>query len=398
MRGESLQRDDEQACVPSREATGARIFLSPPHMSGDERRLVEEAFRSNFVAPLGPMVDAFEAEFAARVGVPHAAALTSGTAALHLALRLRGVGSGDEVWVSTLTFIGGVAPVLYLGARPVFFDVDPAHWTMDVGRLAEALAAAARGGRLPKAVVPTDLYGQSCDIDAIIAATAPYGVAVITDSAEAVGAVYKDRPVGGSGDAAVFSFNGNKIITTSGGGMLVSHDRRMIDEARFLAQQAREPAVHYEHTTFGYNYRMSNICAAIGRGQLAALAERVAARRAVFERYRAGLADLPGLAFMPEAGYGRATRWLTVVLIDPEPFGCDREAVRLALEARNIEARPVWKPMHRQPVFAGARTVGGSIADGLFERGLCLPSGSALTADDQARVIDVVRAACGRPG
>jgi dTDP-4-amino-4,6-dideoxygalactose transaminase len=371
----------------------SRIYLSPPHMAGQERRLVEEAFDSNFVAPLGPMVDAFEQEFAACVGVPYAAAVSSGTAALHLVLRLLGVGAGDEVWLSTLTFIGGVAPVRYLGATPVFLDVSPATWTLDVDLLAEALAEAARCGGLPRAVVPTDLYGQSCDVDRIVSVCDRYDVPVVTDSAEAAGAFYRGRPVGGAGKAAIFSFNGNKIITTSGGGMLVSHDRRLVEDARFLAQQAREPAVHYEHATIGYNYRMSNICAAIGRGQLAVLPKRVAARRAIFQRYHDALADIPGLSFMPEAAYGRCTRWLTVIEIDPELFGVDRNHVLRALDQDGIEARPVWKPMHLQPVFAGSKRFGGAVAERLFNRGLCLPSGSALAAGEQDRVIAGVRAA-----
>ena len=373
----------------------SKVFLSPPHMSGQERRFVGDAFDSNFIAPLGPMVDAFEEEFAASAGVPYAAAVSSGTAALHLTLRLLGVGAGDEVWLSTLTFIGGVAPVLYLGGTPVFVDVSPATWTLDPDLLEEALAEAAKRGRLPKVVVPTDLYGQSCDAGRIVSVCERYDVPVVTDSAEAAGAFYRSRPVGGAGKAAIFSFNGNKIITTSGGGMLVSHDRRLVENARFLAQQAREPAAHYEHATIGYNYRMSNICAAIGRGQLAVLPERVAARRAVFERYRDALADLPGLRFMPEAAYGRCTRWLSVALIEPEAFGADREAVRLALECDSIEARPVWKPMHLQPVFAEAERIGGDVAENFFSQGLCLPSGSALTPAEQDRVIVAIRAARG---
>ncbi len=360
-------------------------------MSGGERRLVEEAFASNYVAPVGPMVDALEREFAERIGVAGATAVASGTAALHLVLRLLGVDAGDEVWTSTLTFVGGVSPICQLGAEPVFFDVSAADWTIDTALLAEEMEKAARIGRLPKAVVPTDLYGQSCDIDTILAICEPYGVPVVTDSAEALGATYRGRPVGSAGAAAVFSLNGNKIITASGGGVLVSNDRALTDQARFLAQQARDPAPHYEHTTLGYNYRLSNICAAIARGQLAVLDDRVAARRAVFARYRAGLAGLPGISFMPEASYGRCTRWLTVILIDPGEFGADREAVRCTLEAANIEARPVWKPMHLQPVFAGARCIGGAVSAGCFESGLCLPSGSALGESDQDRVIDIIR-------
>ena len=378
-------------------AKPARLFLSPPHMSGRELALIEEVFASNYIAPLGPMVDAFEREFAAYTGIPHALALSSGTAAIHLALRGLGVGPGDGVIAATLTFIGNVAPATYLGAEPVFLDVDPATWTLDVALLAEELGRAAARGRLPKAVLPTDLYGQSADLDAILEACAPYGVPVVADAAEALGARYKGRMAGAGAAATAFSFNGNKVITTSGGGMLASHDPELIAEARFLAQQARDPAPHYQHSTIGYNYRLSNILAAIGRAQLAVVEERVQRRREIFAFYRERLGHLPGLAFMPEAAYGRSSRWLSVVLIDPEAFGCDREAVRLALEAEDIEARPVWKPMHLQPVFRNARRVGGAVAEGLFARGLCLPSSSNLSDADQARVIESVRAALAAP-
>lgn len=364
-------------------------------MCGRELEFVKEAFESNFIAPAGPMIDAFEREFADAIGVPYAAAVSSGTAALHLVLRMLGVGSADEVWASTLTFIGGVAPICQLGAEPVFIDVSADHWTLDPDLLAAAMVRAARNGRLPKAVVPTDLFGQSCDIDRIQAVCEPYGVPVVTDSAEAVGATYKDRMVGASGSAAVFSFNGNKIITSSGGGMVVSRNCDLVSGAKFLSQQARDPAPHYEHSVLGYNYRMSNICAAIGRGQLTALQARVAERRAIFERYREGLKDIAGLSFMPEAGYGKSTRWLTVVLIDPAMFGTDRESVRLALEEHGVETRPLWKPMHLQPVFAEAERRGGRVAERLFASGLCLPSGSALQVGQQDRVIEHIRALAG---
>jgi dTDP-4-amino-4,6-dideoxygalactose transaminase len=372
-----------------------RLFLSPPHMSGRELALIEEAFASNYIAPLGPMVDAFERDFAAYSGIPHALAVSSGTAAIHLALRGLGVGPGDEVICATLTFIGGVAPVAYLGAEPVFLDVDPATWTLDAALLAEELGRAATLGRLPKAVLSTDLYGQSADLDAILAACAPYGVPVVADAAEAVGTCYKDRMAGAGAAAAAFSFNGNKVITTSGGGMLVSHDPDLIAEARFLSQQARDPASHYQHSTIGYNYRLSNILAAIGRAQLAVVEERVRRRREIFALYRERLRHLPGLTFMPEALYGRSSRWLSVILIDPEAFGRDREGVRLRLEAENIEARPVWKPMHLQPMFWNARRVGGAVSERLFERGLCLPSGTQMDEEDLARVVAAVVAACG---
>ncbi|HUP42182.1 MAG TPA: aminotransferase class I/II-fold pyridoxal phosphate-dependent enzyme [Thermoanaerobaculia bacterium] len=374
----------------------SRIYLSPPHLSGHERELVAEAFDSNWIAPLGPMVDAFECELAQAVEVGHAAALSSGTAALHLALRLLGVGPGDEVLCPTLTFAGTAFPVVYEGARPVFVDVHPETWTLDPALLAEELERRSRAGRPPAAVVTVDLYGQSADQAPILAACATHGVPVVEDAAEALGASYRGRSVGGFGRFGVFSFNGNKVLTTSGGGALVSDDGEAIAHARKLASQAREPVVHYEHRELGFNYRLSNLLAAVGRGQLRVLGERVAARRRTFERYREALADLPGIGFMPEAPYGRSSRWLTCVTIDPAAAGVDREGVRLALEAADVEARPLWKPMHLQPVFAGCETVGGAVAEGLFERGLCLPSGSSLTDADRERVVERVRGAWGR--
>ena len=364
-------------------------------MSGHERHYVQDVFDSNWIAPLGPQVDAFEREFAAAVGAPHALALSSGTAALHLALLLAGVGSGDEVLVSTLTFSASANPIVYLGAKPVFIDSERASWNMDPDLLEETLVERARAGKLPKAVIPVHLYGQSADMDPILAACNRYGVAVIEDAAEALGATYKGRAPGSLGWAGIYSFNGNKIITTSGGGMLVSGDKGLVDHARKLATQARDPAPYYQHSEIGYNYRMSNVLAAIGRGQLEVLEDRVQVRRKNFEFYRQALVDLPGIAFMPEAPWGRATRWLACITVDPAEFGADREAIRLALEAEDIESRPLWKPMHLQPVFAGCKVVGGSVAAGLFERGLCLPSGTSLTDADLTRVADVVRRMAG---
>ncbi len=368
-----------------------RVYLSPPHMSGREQVYVQEAFAANWVAPLGPNVDAFEQEFCEVVGVKHAAALSSGTAALHLALLHLGIGPGDEVLVSTLTFSASVNPILYQGGVPTFIDSETDSWNMNPALLAETLHQRARQGRLPKAVILVHLYGQSADIDPILAACQQYDVPLIEDAAEALGATYKGKTPGTYGRAGIFSFNGNKIITTSGGGMLVSDDEALISHARKLATQARDPAPHYQHSEIGYNYRMSNILAGIGRGQLQVLEERVQARRANFAFYQEELSDLPGIAFMPEAPWGRHSRWLTVIIIDPAQFGADRETVRLALEAANIEARPVWKPMHMQPVFAGYDVVGGSVAESLFANGLCLPSGSNLRPTDRARVVEIVR-------
>lgn len=374
-----------------------RILLSPPHMGELEQKYVAEAFASNWIAPLGPHVDAFQREFATAVGASHALATISGTAAIHLALQLVGVGPGDEVLVSSLTFAASVNPIRYLGASPVFVDSERESWNMDPGLLGEALRERAAVGRLPKAVVVVHLYGQSADLDPILEVCGQYEVPVIEDAAEALGATYKGRPVGTFGRAGTFSFNGNKIITTSGGGMLVSEDRRLITHAHKLATQARDPAPYYEHSQVGYNYRMSNVLAGIGRGQLRVLAERVAARRRNFDFYQAALREAPGLDFMPEAPWGVHTRWLTTVTITPSEFGMDRDELRQRLDAANIEARPVWKPMHLQPVFRSCAALGGSVAEDLFRRGLCLPSGSSLTAGDLERVADVVREAAHLP-
>ncbi|RKG61504.1 aminotransferase class I/II-fold pyridoxal phosphate-dependent enzyme [Corallococcus sp. CA054B] len=370
----------------------SRIYLSSPHMGTLERGYVDDAFASNWIAPLGPHVDAFQEEFARCVGTPHALALSSGTAALHLALQLVGVGPGDDVLVSTLTFSASVNPIRYLGACPVFIDSERTSWNMDAALLEEELAMRARLGRLPRAVVVVHLYGQSADLDPLMAACDRYGVPVVEDAAEALGSTYKGRAPGTVGRVGIYSFNGNKILTTSGGGMLVSADGELVQHALKLATQARDTAPHYQHSEVGYNYRMSNVLAAIGRGQLHVLEDRVAARRANHAFYAEAFRDLPGIQFMPEAPWGRHTRWLTTLTIDPEAFGADREAVRVALERENIEARPVWKPMHLQPVFANFERRRGSVAEDLFRHGLCLPSGSNLTRRELERVVEVVRA------
>lgn len=369
-----------------------RIYLSPPHMSGTELGLVQEAFAENWIAPLGPHVDAFEREMAAFTGVGHAAALSSGTAAIHLALRMLGLQAGEEVLCSSFTFSASANPIAYEGGVPVFIDADAATWNMDPALLREELDACAARGRLPRAVIVVDLYGQSADYDPIVAACARYGVPVIQDSAEALGATYRGKKVGGQGKCSVFSFNGNKIITTSGGGMLVSDDVEWIERARYLATQARDPAPHYQHSTIGFNYRLSNVLAGIGRGQLRALPERIATRKRNRQTYIDALGGLPGIRFNPIASYGEPNHWLTCVTIDPAHFGATREDVRRALEAVNIESRPVWKPLHLQPVFAASRVRGGAVSAGIFEQGLCLPSGSSLTEEDLSRICDVVRA------
>jgi dTDP-4-amino-4,6-dideoxygalactose transaminase len=359
-------------------------------MGQAEQRYVAEAFATNWIAPLGPHVDAFEREFCDLTGARHAAALSSGTAAIHLALILLGVEAGDDVFVSTLTFSASVNPIRYVGARPVMIDSEPLSWNMDPGLLAGEMATRAKAGRLPKAVIVVHLYGQCADMDPIMEVCDRYGVPIIEDAAEALGATYRGRPAGTMGRIGIFSFNGNKIITTSGGGMLVSDDEALVQRARKLATQSREPAPHYEHQELGFNYRLSNVLAGIGRGQLEVLEDRVQARRANYHFYVERLGHLPGVRFQPEASWGRHNRWLTCLTIDPAEFGCDREEVRLTLEAQNVEARPVWKPMHNQPVFDSFPAVGGAVAEQLFRDGLCLPSGSNLEQSDLDRVATLV--------
>jgi dTDP-4-amino-4,6-dideoxygalactose transaminase len=441
-----------------------RIYLSPPWMGGEERKRVDEAFASNYIAPCGPMVDRFEREFAATVGMPQACALSSGTAALDLLYHELDVARGDTVFCSDLTFVSSIAPAIHRGAVPVFIDCDASTWTMEPGLLEEALADAAEKGQLPKVVVAVDLYGQCCDYERIEAVCAKYNVPLIIDAAEALGARYYgrralvnycgsalvsgddlkkalgtqrqrvlgndstnelmnsrsnelpagSRHAGDAGWAAVYSFNGNKIITTSGGGMLASRDAGVVERARKRSQQSREPVVWYEHEELGYNYRMSNIVAAIGVGQLSCLERIIQKKRQIFEWYRQRLGSC--VSFMPEAVYGRCTRWLTVVELSEKDEGrrlrAERggrrtgedssfvfhpsslvERVRLALEDENIESRPVWKPMHLQPVFREAKVYGGAVSDRLFENGLCLPSGTGLTEADVGRVCEAISCA-----
>lgn len=369
-----------------------RIYLSSPHMSGLERKYIDEAFETNWVAPLGPNVDAFESEFAAYVDVKHAAALSSGTAGLHLALILSGVGPGDEVLVSSLTFVASVNPIRYVGATPVLIDSERESWNMDPELVAEAIRdRIQKRGRPPKALVLVHLYGQSADVEPIRQTCEEHGIIFLEDAAEALGSTYHEKAPGTFGRMGVFSFNGNKIITTSGGGMLVSDDADLIAHARKLATQARDAAPHYQHSEIGYNYRMSNICAGIGRGQLAVLPDRVQARRSNFTYYRTHLREVPGIEFQPEAPWGRHTRWLTCILLEPA-YGADREELRAAFEAENIEARPLWKPMHLQPLFEDCAMYGGAVSEDLFSRGLCLASGSNLTEEDRERIVEIVRA------
>lgn len=373
----------------------SRIWLSSPHLGEEEAAFVEEAFRTNWIAPLGPHVDAFERELAAEVGVGHAAALSSGTAAIHLALQLLSVQPGDTVFCSSLTFVGSCNPILYRGAQPVFIDSEPATWNMSPAALERAFAWAQAQGRLPRCVIIVNLYGQSADMDALLPICERYGVPVLEDAAESLGARYKGLASGSFGHLAVYSFNGNKIITTSGGGMLVANDPALVARARHLSTQAREPARHYEHTEVGYNYRMSNVLAGIGRGQLRVLQQRVAQRRAVFERYRSALADLPAVCWMPEPEGHHATRWLTCFTL-AGPRASERcDALMRSMERHQIEARPVWKPMHLQPLFAAApyfeHAPGHDVSRKLFGTGICLPSGSNLSPEQQDRVIAHLR-------
>jgi pyridoxal phosphate-dependent aminotransferase EpsN len=370
-----------------------RVHLSVPHMGGNEERYVREAFASNWISTVGPHLDALERAFAERIGRP-AVALSSGTAAMHLALRLVGVGPGDEVLVSDLTFVASVNPIRYLGARPVLVDSDPATWMMDPALLDEALEDRIRRGQRPRAVVVVHLYGQSADLDPILDTCRRHGVAVVEDAAEALGTLYKGTPAGAFGDVAAFSLNGNKIITASGGGLLVAR-QAWVDRARYWSTQARDPGPSYHHTDVGYNYRMSNVLAAIARGQLEVLDERVRQRRAVAFRYRDAFADLPGISFMPQARYGLHTNWLSCFLVEPRLFGATRDDVLAALADADIEARPVWKPMHLQPLYADCVRYGGDVASDLFERGLCLPSSSSLDVETQGRVIAIVRSVAG---
>lgn len=373
----------------------SRIYLSPPHMGESEQRYVLEAFESNWIAPLGPQVDAFERELAEFIEGEGAIALSSGTAAIHLALRLVGVGPGDHVFCSTLTFVATANPVLYQGAEPIFIDSEPESWNMSPDSLKRAFEEAVRRGRLPKAVIIVNLYGQSADMDPILDICEGYGVPVIEDAAESLGATYKGRSSGTIGKFGVFSFNGNKIITTSSGGMLVSNDTEALEKARFWATQSRDPARHYQHSEIGYNYRLSNVLAGIGRGQLRVLGDRIKARRSVFERYFEALAGFEGVEFMPEAAYGRSTRWLSAMLVDPVRTGVTASELVDGLAKENIEARPVWKPLHLQPLFKESKYYphkpDESVANVLFANGVCLPSGSNLKEEDQERVIECIQ-------
>lgn len=367
-----------------------RIFLSPPQLTGRELEYVQQAFEDNWIGPLGPYVEAFEQQLAEFVGVKRALAVSSGTAAIHLALKILGVGAGDTVLVSDFTFIGSANPIRYVGAQPWFVDSSESTWNMDPDLLADAIEQATAIGRKPSAAVVVDIVGQAADYDPIRRMCQTEGIPIIEDAAEALGATYRGAPAGGLGSIGVLSFNGNKIMTTSTGGALLANDDDLIDQAFFLATQARDPAPHYEHSHIGYNYRMSSILAAFGRAQLESLDDFVEARRTIFDRYVSALGNMPGITFMPEADYGVSNRWLTALTIDADEFGHDRDDVIRLLADHNIEARPLWKPMHLQPVFAGMSVTGGAVSEALFTDGLTLPSGSALRRDQQDKVSELI--------
>ena len=368
----------------------SRIYLSAPDVGSAEREMVDQAITSNWIAPVGPDLDAFEVDVASITGRTHAVGVSSGTAALHLALQEVGVERGDSVVVSTLTFAAPANAATYLGATPIFVDSDRSTWQLSPDLLEEELSARAAAGQMPKAVVVVDVYGQCADYDRLIPVLQRFGVALVEDAAEALGATYRGSPAGSFGSFAALSFNGNKIVTTSGGGMVLCIDEEAARRVRYLATQAREPLPHYEHREVGYNYRLSNLLAAFGRGQLITLPERIARRRAINERYREALKGAPGISFMPVAAYGEPNFWLTCITVDPTEAGTDRERLRLHLESADIESRPIWKPMHLQPVFADApRRVDGT-SEHLFEHGLCLPSGSGIDDGQLDRVIDAL--------
>jgi dTDP-4-amino-4,6-dideoxygalactose transaminase len=369
-----------------------RIYLSVPHLGALERKYIDEAFESNWLSTVGPNIDAFEESMAAYLGAGvHTLAVSSGTAALHLILRYLRIQSGDHVAVSTLTFAGSVFPILYQAAQPVFIDSETVSGNLDPALLAEYFRSASAAGKLPRALILVHLYGQHADVDEVSRLCAEYGVILIEDAAESLGGTYRGRETATSAPFAILSFNGNKIITTTGGGMVVTREREAIDQMKKWANQAREPGLEYVHREIGYNYRMSNVLAGIGRGQLSVLKERVAARRRVAQRYAQAFSELEGVTLQPEAAWGRHSRWLSVFYLDVETARVDPIDVIEALSHDNIEARPVWRPMHTQPLFERSAAVGGAVAEKLFREGICLPSSSSMSDEDQDRVIASVR-------
>ncbi|TWF39684.1 dTDP-4-amino-4,6-dideoxygalactose transaminase [Chitinophaga polysaccharea] len=369
-----------------------KIWLSSPHMGTKELEFIKDAFDTNWIAPLGPHVDGFERDLSTYTGAAHVAALSSGTAALHLALIAVGVGPGDEVICQSMTFSASANPIAYLGATPVFVDSETSTWNMDPVLLEQAVIDRIENGKKPKAIIPVHLYGMPAQMNEIMAIANRYEIPVIEDAAEALGSWYREQACGSIGKLGILSFNGNKIITTSGGGALISNEEALISHSRFLATQARDAAPHYQHSHIGYNYRMSNVCAGIGRGQMLVLEERVAQRRANYRHYVAQLSDLPGVTFVSEPVGFFSNRWLSTILVNPaQSNGVTRETIRLALERENIESRPLWKPMHMQPVFEKMPAYVNGVSEKLFDNGLCLPSGSNLTPADLWRVTDAIR-------
>ncbi len=373
----------------------SKIWLSSPHMGGEEFNFVKEAFDTNWIAPLGPNVDGFEHDLEEFTGAKYAAALSSGTAALHLALIMLDICPGDEVICQSFTFSASANPIAYLGATPVFVDSEPETWNMSPELLEKAIKDRITKGKKPKAIVPVHLYGMPYQTKQITEIAARYEIPVIEDAAEALGSTVDGKAAGTFGVMGVLSFNGNKIITTSGGGALISNDEKYIKQARFLATQARDAAPHYQHSQIGYNYRMSNVCAGIGRGQMQVLDQRVKQRRSVYDFYVENLSDISSISFLPEPDGYFSNRWLTTILVQPtNNKGVTRETLRLSLEKGNIESRPLWKPMHLQPVFQGAPSYVNNVSEQLFNNGLCLPSGSNLKQEDLKRVVDNIKQHC----
>lgn len=373
--------------------TQERIWLSSPHMGGDELPFIQEAFNTNWISPVGPHIAAFEKELAAYNGISHVAALSSGTAAIHLALIVLGIKAGDEVICQTFTFSGSCNPIAYTGATPVFVDSEADTWNLDPVLLEEAIEDRIRKkGKKPAAIILVHLYGMPAKIREILAVAQKFEIPIIEDAAEALGSTYHGRKLGTFGDFGIYSFNGNKIITTSGGGALASNSEKWIQKARFLATQARDPAPYYQHTEIGYNYRLSNICAGIGRGQLRVLDDRVKARRSNFEYYKNELKDIKTITFLAEPEGMVSNRWLSTILVEKSDNQLlDPEKLRLALEVENIETRPLWKPMHLQPVFRDSPAYVSGIAQNIFEKGLCLPSGSNLNSVQRAKVVTNIK-------
>ena len=368
-----------------------KIWLSSPHMGDEEFNFVKEAFDTNWIAPLGPHVNEFEKELANYIGIGHVAALSSGTSAIHLALILLNIQHGDEVICQSFTFSASANPIVYQGATPIFIDSETDTWNLDPSLLDASIKDRIAKGKKPKAIILVHLYGMPAKLDEIIKISQKYEIPIIEDAAEALGSRYNNKAAGSFGDFGILSFNGNKIITTSGGGALLSNNKDYIEKARFLATQARDDAPHYQHSNIGYNYRMSNVLAGIGRGQLKVLDKRVEQRRNNYNFYFDNLNSIEGISFQPELDGSFSNRWLTTITVDPQKTnGITRETIRLALAKENIEARPLWKPMHLQPIFKNTPFYGNGVSEKLFEEGLCLPSGSNLTQDDLNRVLETI--------